>query len=74
MAAIFEETKINNMTMRNRLIRSARWEGMCDHDGRPGDKLITIYCDLARGGIGLIITSYAYVKTDGNNLPGIWAI
>ena len=70
MAAIFEETKINGMTMRNRLIRSATWEGMCDQDGGPGEKLITLYRDLARGGIGLIITSYAYVRTDGKNLPG----
>ena len=70
MAAIFEETKINGMTMRNRLIRSATWEGMCDQDGRPGEKLITLYRDLARGGIGLIITSYAYVRTDGKSLPG----
>lgn len=70
MAEIFEETKINGMTMRNRLIRSATWEGMCDQDGRPGEKLITLYRELARGGIGLIITSYAYVRPDGKSLPG----
>ncbi|MGC9975297.1 MAG: NADH:flavin oxidoreductase [Syntrophales bacterium] len=70
MAEIFEETKINGMTMRNRLIRSATWEGMCDQDGRPTEKLIALYRTLARGGIGLIITSYAYVQTDGKSLPG----
>jgi 2,4-dienoyl-CoA reductase-like NADH-dependent reductase (Old Yellow Enzyme family) len=70
MATIFEETTINGMTMRNRLIRSATWEGMCDQDGRPTEKLITLYRDLARGGIGLIITSYAYVRPDGKSLPG----
>jgi len=70
MAEIFEEAKINGMTMRNRLIRSATWEGMCDQDGRPGEKLITLYRNLAQGGIGLIITSYAYVRPDGRSLPG----
>lgn len=70
MAAIFEETTINGMTMRNRLIRSATWEGMCGQDGRPGEKLIALYRALARGGIGLIITSYAYVQPDGRSLPG----
>jgi 2,4-dienoyl-CoA reductase-like NADH-dependent reductase (Old Yellow Enzyme family) len=70
MAAIFEETTINGMTMRNRLIRSATWEGMCDQDGRSGEKLISLYRDLVRGGIGLIITSYAYVRPDGRSLPG----
>ena len=48
MAVIFEEATINGMTMRNRLIRSATWEGMCEGDGRPGDKLINLYRDLAR--------------------------
>ncbi len=70
MAVIFEETTINGMTMRNRLIRSATWEGLCDPDGRPREKLITLNRDLARGGIGLVITSYAYVRPDGRSLPG----
>ncbi len=70
MAAIFEETAINGMTMRNRLIRSATWEGMCDRDGRPTEKLITWYRDLAQGGIGLIITGYAYVRPDGKHNTG----
>ena len=58
------------MKMRNRLIRSATWEGMCDQDGRPTEKLINWYHDLAQGGIGLIITGYAYVRPDGKNNAG----
>lgn len=70
MAALFEETTINGMTMRNRLIRSATWEGMCDQDGRPTEKLINCYRDLAKGGIGLIITGYAYVQPEGKHNVG----
>ena len=70
MAALFEQTVINGMTLRNRLVRSATWEGMCDPGGRPTDKLINCYQDLAEGGIGLIITGYAYVRPDGKQLPG----
>lgn len=70
MTAIFEETAINGLTMRNRLIRSATWEGMCDEDGRPTEKLINWYRDLAMGGIGLIITGYAYVRPDGKHNVG----
>ncbi|MEN6319303.1 MAG: NADH:flavin oxidoreductase [Syntrophaceae bacterium] len=70
MAAIFEETVINGLIMRNRLIRSATWEGMCDEDGRPTEKLINWYRDLAVGGIGLIITGYAFVSPDGKHNVG----
>ncbi len=70
MATLFEETAINGMTMRNRMVRSATWEGMCDQDGRPTEKLINCYRDLAQGGIGLIVSSYAFVRPEGKQLPG----
>ena len=38
------------MTLKNRLVRSATWEGMCEPDGRPTPKLRECYADLARGG------------------------
>ncbi len=69
MRKIFEETTINNLTLRNRLVRSATWEGMCEPDGRPTPKLADCYRDLARGGVGLIISGYAYVSGEGRQLP-----
>jgi len=33
MATLFAQATINGMTMRNRLVRSATWEGMCEADG-----------------------------------------
>lgn len=70
MATLFEETTINGLTMRNRMLRSATWEGMCEQDGRPTERLINCYRDLAKGGIGLIITGYAFVRLDGKHNPG----
>lgn len=70
MTEVFEETTINGMTMRNRMVRSATWEGMCDQDGRPTDKLIDFHRELGMGGVGLIITGYAFVRPDGKQLPG----
>ncbi len=70
MATLFETTAINGMQMRNRLVRSATWEGMCADDGRPTDKLMTCYRQLALGGVGLIVSGFAYVRPDGKQMPG----
>jgi 2,4-dienoyl-CoA reductase-like NADH-dependent reductase (Old Yellow Enzyme family) len=70
MREIFDTTEINGMKLKNRLVRSATWEGMCESDGRPTEKLISYYKDLARGGVGLIITGYAFVRPEGKQLPG----
>jgi 2,4-dienoyl-CoA reductase-like NADH-dependent reductase (Old Yellow Enzyme family) len=70
METIFEESVINGMRLKNRLVRSATWEGMCDQDGCPTDKLTDFYRQLALGGIGLIITGYTFVRPDGKQMPG----
>lgn len=70
MTALFDHTTINGMTLRNRLVRSATWEGMCEVDGRPTDKLTKCYRDLAKGEVGLIISGYTFVRPDGKQLPG----
>ena len=70
MSRLFEETEINGMTLSNRLVRSATWEGMCEPDGRPTRKLAECYADLARGGVGLIISSFTFIRPDGKGLPG----
>ena len=70
MASIFDQTTINGMTISNRLVRSATWEGMCEADGRPTGRLADYYRELARGGVGLIISGYTFVRPDGKQLPG----
>jgi 2,4-dienoyl-CoA reductase-like NADH-dependent reductase (Old Yellow Enzyme family) len=70
MATLFDRTTINGMGLKNRLVRSATWEGMCNADGRPSDKLIDCYRTLAKGEVGLIISGYAFVRPDGKQLPG----
>ncbi|MDT8318737.1 MAG: NADH:flavin oxidoreductase, partial [bacterium] len=70
MPRLFEESKIKEMTLRNRLVRSATWEGMCDLDGRPTERLVDCYRDLALGGVGLIISGYTFVLPEGRQLPG----
>lgn len=57
------------MELKNRIARSATWEGMCEDDGRPTQKLIDLYQKLALGGIGLIISGYTFVRPEGKQLP-----
>ncbi|MFO7784475.1 MAG: NADH:flavin oxidoreductase [Desulfatiglandales bacterium] len=70
MAGLFDPIEINGMSLPSRIVRSATWEGMCDPDGRPGERLRTCYEALAQGGAGLIITGYAFVRPDGRQMPG----
>jgi 2,4-dienoyl-CoA reductase-like NADH-dependent reductase (Old Yellow Enzyme family) len=70
MNKIFEDTRINGMTLKNRLVRSATWEGMCEPDGSPTPKLKECYTDLAKGGVGLIVSGCTFVRPDGKGFPG----
>ncbi|MCP4104370.1 MAG: NADH:flavin oxidoreductase [Desulfobacteraceae bacterium] len=65
MSKLFETTSINNMTLQNRFVRSATWEGMANDDGSGTTRLADYMKELARGGLGLIITGHAYVAKGG---------
>jgi 2,4-dienoyl-CoA reductase-like NADH-dependent reductase (Old Yellow Enzyme family) len=70
MSTLLESTTIKSMNLRNRIVRSATWEGMCDPDGRPTPKLADYYAALARGGVGLIISGYTFVSPEGKQFQG----
>ena len=69
MTELFEHSTINGMTLANRFVRSATWEGMAADDGACTPKLIDLMVELAKGGIGLIISSHAYVSPAGQAGP-----
>jgi 2,4-dienoyl-CoA reductase-like NADH-dependent reductase (Old Yellow Enzyme family) len=66
---LFETHTLAGMTLRNRIVRSATWEGVCTDAGAPTDKLIAMMRDLAEGQTGLIISSHAYVAPEGQASP-----
>jgi 2,4-dienoyl-CoA reductase-like NADH-dependent reductase (Old Yellow Enzyme family) len=72
MGTLFEPTHIGSLTVANRFVRSATWEGLADDDGSPTPRLIDTACQLARGGVGLIITGHAYVSSEGQ--AGRWQL
>jgi len=69
MSQLFKQTKINNMVLANRFVRSATWEGMASEDGSVTPKLINTMTELAKGGVGMIITGHAYVRPEGQASP-----
>jgi len=69
MSKLFEISAINGMKLSNRFVRSGTWEGMSTHDGTVTPKLIETATALARGGVGLIISSHAYVRPEGQAAP-----
>ena len=68
MVQIFEETRIGNMVLKNRIVRSATWENRATEDGFVTDELIDFTSELARGEVGLIITGISYVTGEGKNI------
>ncbi|MGB6066249.1 MAG: NADH:flavin oxidoreductase [Desulfomonilaceae bacterium] len=69
MSKLFEPSSINGIELSNRFVRSATWEGMATDDGAVTPKLIETLMALARGGVGLIMTSHAYVLPEGQAGP-----
>jgi 2,4-dienoyl-CoA reductase-like NADH-dependent reductase (Old Yellow Enzyme family) len=62
---LFEPYDLAGIQLRNRIIRSATHEGLADANGRPTEKLKRKYLQLARGGVGAIITGYAGITQAG---------
>jgi 2,4-dienoyl-CoA reductase-like NADH-dependent reductase (Old Yellow Enzyme family) len=66
---LYETSQINGMVLKNRFVRSATWEGMAGDDGSTTPQLIDCMEALAHGGVGLIITSHAFVLENGRARP-----
>ena len=64
MKNLFESVELKNLHVKNRLVRSATWEGIADFDGSIGENTYEIYRELAKGGVGAIITGFTSVATN----------
>lgn len=67
MSKKFSETTIKNIKLKNRIIRSATHESMCDENGSPSEKLKNLYITLAKNEVGAIITGYAGIQQNGKS-------
>lgn len=64
MKKLFEPVKLKNITLRNRLVRSATWEGIANPDGSVTAGAYDIYKELVQGGVGAIITGFTSVASN----------
>jgi len=65
MNGLFSSGTINRMTLPNRFVRSATWEGLATEDGAATASLTDRMVTLAQGGVGLIISGHTYVLPAG---------
>ncbi len=65
MPGLFQEVSIGGITAPNRFVRSATFEGMAAPDGTCKEELVELTAELARGEVGTIIASHAFVEPRG---------
>lgn len=71
MKQLFEKVQLNHLTLKNRIIRSATWEGAAMRDGSISEDIIKIYDALAQGGVGGIISGFTSVSDDDVYINGV---
>lgn len=65
---LFTPANIGPVTLRNRTIRSAAFEGMCPGNS-PSQELKDYHLSVARGGVGMTTLAYASVTRNGLSFP-----
>ncbi|MFC1957590.1 NADH:flavin oxidoreductase [Chloroflexota bacterium] len=80
---MFEPYRIGKLELRNRFVRSATWDATADNTGAVTGASLALYRKLAQGGVGLIVSGYAFISSLGqavhnqygvhnnNMLPGL---
>jgi 2,4-dienoyl-CoA reductase-like NADH-dependent reductase (Old Yellow Enzyme family) len=71
---LFEPFAFSKLTLKNRMVRSATYEKRADIDGFVNDDVLGMYEELARGGVGLIITGNVLVHVAGRTVPQMLCI
>ena len=74
MKTLFDKSKINRISLENRFVRSSTWENMADDKGHLTERLFKVYEELAKGGVGLILSSCAFIMENHQPNTGMIGI
>ncbi|MFX0030551.1 MAG: NADH:flavin oxidoreductase [Candidatus Hermodarchaeota archaeon] len=69
LKTLFTPEKIGNVKIKNRIVRSATFEHRAEKYGYVGQKILEMYDELARGGIGLIVTGFTGIDPSATGSP-----
>ena len=58
---------LGSLQLRNQFVRSGTSEFASARTGEPNEHLAQLYGDLARGGVGMIVSGYALIHEDGRS-------
>jgi len=61
----FDSITIEGINIRNRFVRSATWDSTATENGEVTDASVKMIENVARGGVGLIVTGFACVSDHG---------
>lgn len=66
---LFEPYLVGKMELRNRFVRSATNDSTANSSGAVTDASVALYRTLGQGGLGLIVSGFAFVSEHGQVLP-----
>ena len=71
---MFVEGKIGKLKVKNRFIRSATAEFGANEDGTLSDSYLSLYENLVKGKVGVIIQGHLYIMDEGKAHKGMAGI
>ncbi len=74
MKSLFDQTQFAGIKLKNRFFRSATYDGLADEHGHMTEELFQAYENLAKGGVGTIITGLTSVTDIEQFLPRRMAV
>ncbi len=71
---LFETSNIKKLQLKNRFFRASTWEALATEEGRMTPELFALHEKLAQGGVGSILTGYAFVTKEEQPNPRMLGI